>query len=198
MIKTPKELVFVTNNSHKLEEIRAIVGDSFRILSLKEIGCEEEIPETADTIHGNALMKARYVSERYGVDCFADDTGLEVEALGGAPGVHTARYASANGHDTIGNMELLLHNLEGNGNRSARFVTWIALIMSGEEKTFEGECAGRILERMAGAGGFGYDPIFEPEGYERSFAEMTSDEKNRVSHRGKATRKLIDYLKDYK
>lgn len=198
MIPEPKRLVFVTNNRHKLEEIKAIAGDSIKIMSLKEIGCEEEIPETAETIRGNALMKARYVSERYGVDCFADDTGLEVIALGGAPGVHTARYASASGHDEIGNMQLLLHNLEGECDRRARFVTWIALIESGEEKTFEGECVGTILEGMRGIGGFGYDPVFQPEGYEKSFAEMTSEEKNRLSHRGKATRKLIEYLKDHK
>lgn len=198
MITEPKRLVFVTNNRHKLEEIKAIAGDSIKIMSLKEIGCEEDIPETAETIRGNALMKARYVSERYGVDCFADDTGLEVRALGGAPGVHTARYASASGHDEIGNMQLLLQNLEGESDRRARFVTWIALIESGEETTFEGECAGTILEEKRGSGGFGYDPVFQPEGYEKSFAEMTSEEKNRLSHRGKATRKLIEYLKDHK
>lgn len=195
MTKEKTKLVFVTNNPHKLEEIRNIAGDEFIINSLAEIGCDEEIPETADTIRGNALMKARYVADKYGVDCFADDTGLEVTALGGAPGVHTARYASAEGHDTIGNMQLLLHNLEGKSDRSAQFVTWIALIKDGSEMTFEGVCRGTILNSQQGDGGFGYDPVFCPEGYESTFAQMSGEEKNSVSHRGKATRKLIDYLK---
>lgn len=143
------KLVFVTNNPHKLEEIRNIAGDKFIICSLDDINCHEDIPETADTIRENALMKARYVADKYGVDCFADDTGLEVTALGGAPGVHTARYASANGHDTLGNMQLLLKNLEGVSDRSAQFVTWIALIKGGEERTFEGVCRGEILEKPA-------------------------------------------------
>lgn len=195
MTKEKTKLVFVTNNPHKLEEIRNIAGDEFIINSLAEIGCDEEIPETADTIRGNALMKARYVADKYGVDCFADDTGLEVTALGGAPGVHTARYASAEGHDTVGNMQLLLHNLEGKSDRSAQFVTWIALIKDGSEMTFEGVCRGTILNSQQGDGGFGYDPVFCPEGYESTFAQMSGEEKNSVSHRGKATRKLIDYLK---
>lgn len=195
MTKEKTKLVFVTNNPHKLEEIRNIAGDEFIINSLAEIGCDEEIPETADTIRGNALMKARYVADKYGVDCFADDTGLEVTALGGAPGVHTARYASAEGHDTVGNMQLLLHNLEGKSDRSAQFVTWIALIKDGSEMTFEGVCRGTILNSQQGDGGFGYDPVFCPEGYESTFAQMSGEEKNSVSHRGKATCKLIDYLK---
>lgn len=188
-------LVFVTNNPHKLEEIRHIAGDKFKILSLNDIDCHEEIPETADTIAGNALMKARYVADKYGVDCFADDTGLEVAALGGAPGVHTARYALANGHDTMGNMQLLLHNIEGAADRSARFVTCIALIKDGKETLFEGICSGTILEKMQGEGGFGYDPVFRPDGFDLTFAEMENAQKNAVSHRGKATRKLIEYLK---
>lgn len=196
MTEKLKKLVFVTNNPHKLEEIRNIAGDKFHICSLRDIDCNEEIPETADTIRENALMKARYVAEKYGVDCFADDTGLEVKALGGAPGVHTARYASAEGHDTLGNMQLLLHNLENAGDRSARFVTWIALIENGNAVTFEGVCDGMILDHMEGEGGFGYDPVFRPDGYDRTFAQMTAEEKNAVSHRGKATRKLIDYLND--
>lgn len=194
MTEKLKKLVFVTNNPHKLEEIRSIAGDKFDICSLKDIGCFEEIPETADTIRDNALMKARYVAEKYGVDCFADDTGLEVTALGGAPGVHTARYASASGHDTRGNMELLLHNLENATDRSARFVTWIALFMNGEAMTFEGVCNGTILDSRHGDGGFGYDPVFRPDGFDVTFAQMTGEEKNEVSHRGKATRKLLDYL----
>lgn len=188
------KLVFVTNNSHKLEEIRNIAGDKIDILSLADINCCEEIPETADTISGNAMMKARYVSERYGMDCFADDTGLEVEALGGSPGVHTARYATVNGHDTLANMQLLLQNMKGETNRKARFVTVIALIKDGEEQTFEGICPGEIREEMRGAAGFGYDPIFQPDGYEKTFAQMSTEEKNEISHRGKATRKLTDYL----
>ncbi len=196
MTEKLKKLVFVTNNPHKLEEIRNIAGDKFHIYSLRDIDCNEEIPETADTIRENALMKARYVAEKYGVDCFADDTGLEVNALGGAPGVHTARYASAEGHDTLGNMQLLLHNLENADDRSARFVTWIALIEDGKTVTFEGVCNGIILDHQAGEGGFGYDPVFRPTGFDRTFAQMTADEKNAVSHRGKATRKLIDYLND--
>lgn len=196
MTEKLKKLVFVTNNPHKLEEIRNIAGNKFHIYSLRDIDCNEEIPETADTIRENALMKARYVAEKYGVDCFADDTGLEVKALGGAPGVHTARYASAEGHDTLGNMQLLLHNLENADDRSARFVTWIALIKDGKTVTFEGVCNGTILDYQAGEGGFGYDPVFRPTGFDRTFAQMTADEKNAVSHRGKATRKLIDYLND--
>lgn len=195
---TKRKLIFVTNNPHKLEEIRKIVGERIEIYSLKEINCLEEIPETADTIRDNAIMKAQYVAEKYGVDCFADDTGLEVSALGGAPGVHTARYASAEGHDTIGNMQLLLQNLEGETDRSAQFVTYIALIIKGEIRTFEGVCKGTILTQMQGNEGFGYDPIFQPEGFEKTFAQMSSEQKNAVSHRGKATRKLIEYLKDLK
>ena len=195
---TKRKLIFVTNNPHKLEEIRKIVGERIEIYSLKEINCLEEIPETADTIRDNAIMKAQYVAEKYGVDCFADDTGLEVSALGGAPGVHTARYASEEGHDTIGNMQLLLQNLEGETDRSAQFVTYIALIIKGEIRTFEGICKGTILTQMQGNEGFGYDPIFQPEGFEKTFAQMSSEQKNAVSHRGKATRKLIEYLKDLK
>lgn len=195
---TKRKLIFVTNNPHKLEEIRKIVGERIEIYSLKEINCLEEIPETADTIRDNAIMKAQYVAEKYGVDCFADDTGLEVSALGGAPGVHTARYASAEGHDTVGNMQLLLQNLEGETDRSAQFVTYIALIIKGEIRTFEGVCKGTILTQMQGNEGFGYDPIFQPEGFEETFAQMSSEQKNAVSHRGKATRKLIEYLKDLK
>ncbi len=189
-----RKIVFATNNANKLREIREIAGDKFDIVSLAEIGCHEDIPETADTIAGNALQKARYVSEKYGVDCFADDTGLEVEALGGAPGVHTARYASDSGHDSEANMRLLLHNLEGVANRNARFVTYIALIAGGEEKLVEGECKGTIVDSRRGNEGFGYDPVFQPLGFDITFAQMTSEDKNLVSHRGKATRKLIEIL----
>lgn len=189
-------LVFVTNNSHKLEEIRKIAGDKIEILSLADINCSDEIPETADTIRENALMKAHYVAEKYGVDCFADDTGLEVEALNGAPGVHTARYASVNGHDTLANMQLLLQNLKGVTNRKACFVTVIALIKDDKEMTFEGICPGIIREEMHGDAGFGYDPVFQPDGFDMTFAEMGTEEKNKISHRGKATCLLMDYLLD--
>lgn len=188
-----QDIVFATNNQHKLEEIRRIVGGKFRILSLKEIGCEEDIPETADTLEGNALMKARFVKERYGYDCFADDTGLMVDALGGAPGVYSARYAGP-GHDSAANMGLLLKNLDGVTGRSARFVTVIALILNGKEMTFEGRVEGEILTTPAGTSGFGYDPVFKPIESSVSFAEMSADAKNAISHRGRATAKLMTYL----
>lgn len=188
-----QDIVFATNNQHKLEEIRRIVGGKFRILSLKEIGCEEDIPETADTLEGNALMKARFVKEHYGYDCFADDTGLMVDALGGAPGVYSARYAGP-GHDSAANMELLLKNLDGVTERSARFVTIIALILNGQEMTFEGRVEGEILTVPAGTSGFGYDPVFKPTESSVSFAEMSADAKNAISHRGRATAKLMTYL----
>ncbi|MCM1355652.1 MAG: non-canonical purine NTP diphosphatase [Staphylococcus sp.] len=188
-----QDIVFATNNAHKLEEIRRIVGDRFRILSLKEIGCEEDIPETADTLEGNALMKARYVKEHYGYDCFADDTGLMVDALGGAPGVYSARYAGPD-HDSVANMQLLLRNLEDVTDRSARFVTVIALILNGETHTFEGRVEGEILTSPHGTAGFGYDPVFKPLESSVSFAEMSADDKNAISHRGRATAKLMSFL----
>lgn len=188
-----QDIVFATNNPHKLEEIRRIAGGKFRILSLREIGCEEDIPETADTLEGNALMKARYVKEHYGYDCFADDTGLMVDALDGAPGVYSARYAGP-GHDSKANMALLLKNLEGVTDRSARFVTVIALILNGVETTFEGRVEGEILTSPSGNSGFGYDPVFKPVESPVSFAEMSADDKNAISHRGRATAKLLEYL----
>lgn len=188
-----KDIVFATNNQHKLEEIRRIIGDRFRVLSLKDIGCHEEIPETSDTLEGNAVQKARYVKEHYGYDCFADDTGLMVDALGGAPGVYSARYAGP-GHDSEANVALLLGNLEGCGNRKAHFSTVIALIMDGEEVTFEGRVDGEILSERHGEGGFGYDPVFRPEECDLSFAEMSADAKNAISHRGRATARLLRYL----
>lgn len=190
-----KKLVFATNNANKLRELREIVGDSFDIVSLREIGCDEDIPETSETIRGNALQKARYVKEHYGVDCFADDTGLEVEALGGEPGVRTARYGSAEGHDSEANINRLLTNLRGVTDRRARFLTVIALILDGEEYVFEGICNGVITEERCGESGFGYDPVFRPEGSELTFAQMTPEAKNAVSHRGRATALLIDRLK---
>lgn len=188
-----KTLVFATNNLHKLEEVRDILGGSFRIASLKEIGCTDDIPETADTLEGNALQKARYVKEKFGYDCFADDTGLEVEALGGAPGVFSARYAGP-GHDSEANMQKLLKELEGKTNRQAQFRTVVALILEGREYTFEGIVRGTILTECRGTAGFGYDPVFVPEGYAETFAEMGSEEKNRISHRARAVQKLADFL----
>ena len=186
-------LVFATNNEHKLEEVRKIAGTEFRILSLSEIDCHDDIPETADTLEGNALLKARYVKEHYGYDCFADDTGLEVDALGGAPGVYSARYA---GHDRSAeaNMNKLLDELNGVENRTARFRTVIALILRGEEHLFEGSVEGRILTDKRGASGFGYDPLFVPEGYDLSFAEMGNEMKNDISHRARAVRRLEQFL----
>ena len=191
-------LVFATNNQHKLSEVRQILGERFEVVGLKDIGCTEDIPETAETLEGNALQKARYVNEHFGLDCFADDTGLEVEALGGAPGVHTARYAELFGegetHDSDANMNLLLKNLANKSNRNARFRTVIAFIYQGQEYLFEGICPGTILSERHGTEGFGYDPIFQPEGYDRCFAQMTAAEKNAISHRGRATQKLAEFL----
>ena len=193
------KLVFATNNAHKLSEVRQIFGDAFEVVGLKDIGCTEDIPETAETLEGNALQKARYVKEHYGLDCFADDTGLEVTALNNAPGVHTARYAELFGngqtHDSDANMNLLLHNLEEKTDRSARFRTVIALLYQGQEYLFEGICSGTILRERHGHEGFGYDPIFQPGGYDRCFAEMSADEKNAISHRGRATQKLAAFLR---
>ena len=166
------KLVFATNNRHKLDEVRAILGNSIEVLSLNDINCNDEIPETADTLEGNALIKARYIYEKFGVDCFADDTGLEVEALGGEPGVYSARYAGEE-CDSEANMQKLLHNLTGKNNRNAQFRTVIALIIKGEEKLFNGILKGTISTAKMGDAGFGYDPIFIPEGYSESFAQMT-------------------------
>lgn len=188
-----KKLVFATNNAHKLSELRQIVGDRFEILSLSDIGCHEDIPETASTLRGNALQKARWVSERYGFDCFADDTGLIVDALGGDPGVYSARYAGP-GHDSAANMALLLKRMEGKTNRTARFVTEIALLADGEEHFFTGSVEGEILTAPMGEEGFGYDPVFCPAGSDKSFACMTADEKNAISHRGRATAQLVNHL----
>ena len=188
------DLVFATNNAHKLEEVRQILGEGFRILSLNDIGCHEDIPETADTFQGNALQKARYVKEHYGYDCFADDTGLEVKALGGAPGVHSARYAGD--HDSEANMTKLLGELEKKSDRSAQFRTVIALLLNGQEVLFEGIVTGQIGTVRHGNGGFGYDPIFIPDGYDVTFSQMPPESKNLISHRGRAVRKLADYLKN--
>lgn len=188
------KLVFATNNKHKLDELRAIVGDKYEILGLRDIGCDVDIPETAATLEGNALIKAQFVKEHYGYDCFADDTGLEVEALEGAPGVYSARYAGPE-CDSAKNMTLLLQNMADKDNRKARFRTVIALIKGNDTKLFEGIVEGTILHSHIGENGFGYDPIFEPEGCGLSFAQMDSASKNAISHRGRATEKLIKYLK---
>lgn len=189
-----KKLVFATNNAHKLDEIRAILGDKIEVLSLKDINCDADIPETADTLEGNAALKAEYIYKNYGLDCFADDTGLEVEALGGAPGVYSARYAGGDGHDSEANMCKLLKELDGKQNRKAQFRTAICLIEQGEEHLFEGIVKGSIIEQKRGASGFGYDPVFMPEGYEETFAEMGNAEKNKISHRARAVEKLCEYL----
>ena len=188
-----KELVFATNNAHKLRELREIAADKFTILSLKDINCNDDIPETADTIKGNALIKANYIKDKYGYDCFADDTGLEIEALGGEPGVYSARYAGEE-CDSEKNMAKVLEKLQGETNRAARFVTFIALRQGEETLTFEGEVQGEILTERHGNGGFGYDPIFKPLEADCSFAEMSADEKNAISHRGRAVAKLFEYL----
>lgn len=187
------KIVFATNNAHKLAEVQAVLGEGYTLLTPCDCGVAEEIPETQQTLEGNASQKARYLYDRTGLDCFADDTGLEVAALGGAPGVRSARYAT-DGHDFAANNRLLLANLEGVADRRARFRTVISLILGGRERLFEGVVEGRIAERETGAEGFGYDPLFVPEGSERTFAEMTAAEKNAVSHRARAVRKLAEYL----
>lgn len=188
-----RTIVFASNNAHKLGELRGIAGEEWNVVSLAEIGCHDDIPETADTLEGNALIKARWVKERYGYDCFADDTGLMVDALDGAPGVYSARYAGP-GHDSVANMKLLLERMADKDNRKAHFSTVIALVMGGEEHVFEGRVDGTIAREPSGCGGFGYDPVFVPENSGRTFSEMTAEEKNSISHRGRATRKLMEFL----
>lgn len=195
-----KTLVFASNNAHKLEEIRAILGNKFDVKSLKDIGCNVDIPETGTTFRENALQKARYVKEHFGFDCFADDSGLQVEALGGEPGVYSARYAVKNGRQvTAGNkddanMDVLLEKLAGEENRKACFRTCIALIYEGETHFFDGVVKGHIITEKRGDGGFGYDPLFVPDGYEKTFAEMGNEVKNNISHRAKAVEKLAEFL----
>lgn len=189
------KIIFATNNAHKLQEVQQILGEGYTLVTPRECGITEDIPEEQATLEGNALQKARYLHERTGLDCFADDTGLEVDALGGAPGVRSARYAG-DGHDFAANTALLLKNLENATDRSARFRTVIALILGGKEYLFEGEVRGHITEAESGCGGFGYDPVFVPDGYDITFAEMDPAEKNRISHRGRATEKLNTFLKE--
>lgn len=188
-------ICFATNNPNKLREIRQLLGDQIVIKSLADIGCAEELPETSETLEANSLEKAQYVYDNYGVDCFADDTGLEVAALDGAPGVYTARYAGEE-RNNIANMELLLENMRGVTYRFAQFKTVITLIQGGESKQFLGVAGGEITDRRHGEEGFGYDPIFRPTGYQHTFAEMNASEKNAISHRGQAIAKLIEYLKN--
>ena len=187
------EIIFATNNAHKLAEVQAVLGEGFRLKTPRECGITEDIPETQPTLEGNASQKAHYLHDRTGCNCFADDTGLEVSALDGAPGVHSARYAT-DGHDFDANNRLLLKNLEGVTDRRARFRTVISLILDGEEHLFEGIVEGRIAERLSGAEGFGYDPLFIPDGFEKTFADMTAAEKNEISHRGRAVRRLAEFL----
>ena len=194
------KIVFATNNPHKLSEIRDILGERFEVLSLNDIGCHADIPETSDNLEGNALLKALYIYEHYHISCFADDTGLEVDALNGAPGVFSARYAGEE-HDSEANMQKLLHELGENNNRNARFRTVIALIIIDEDthkakdvRTFEGIVEGKITREKHGKEGFGYDPIFQPNGYDGTFAQLGMDIKNHISHRAKAVEKLALYL----
>lgn len=187
------KIVFATNNLHKLDEARALAEGKLEILSLSDIDCHDDIPETADTLEGNALIKASWVKEKYGYDCFADDTGLMVEALGGAPGVYSARYAGEECNPAA-NVRLLLKNMENEANRKAKFVTVVALTKDGEEYLFKGEVEGNIARAPHGEGGFGYDPIFVPNESGIAFAEMTPEDKNAISHRGRAMRKFIDFI----
>ena len=200
------KIVFATNNRNKLAEIRSIFGDRFEIVSLKDIGCDVDIPETGTTLEENAMQKARYIYDNYGLSVFADDTGLEVDALGGAPGIYSARYAGGAGHDSEANMTKLLAELGENNNRKARFRTVIALLLKDDsaadnnrtkpdEQLFEGIAEGEIIRERRGGEGFGYDPIFMPQGYDKTFAELGLDIKNKISHRAKAVERLAEYLK---
>jgi len=187
------KLVFASNNKNKIQEIQALVPNTIQIVSLEDIGCTEDIPETADTIEGNAILKANYVTEKYGYNCFADDTGLEVEILNGAPGVYSARYAGEQ-KDANDNMDKLLSELSDKPNRKANFKTVIALNLNGKQNLFTGIINGKIIEEKIGTNGFGYDPIFVAEGYEKTFAELTMEEKSTISHRGIAVKELILFL----
>ena len=195
------KIVFATNNKNKLSEIRDILGSDFEIVSLQDIGCHADIPETGSTLEENAMQKARYIYDNYNMSVFADDTGLEVDALGGAPGIYSARYAGGEGHDSEANMTKLLGELGENNNRKARFRTAIALILKEDgngnitEKLFEGIVRGAIIKERRGGEGFGYDPIFQPEGYDRTFAELGPDVKNKISHRARAVARLVEYLR---
>lgn len=190
-----KKLIFATQNLHKLEEIRFAVGNSFSILSLRELNFFDEIPETGDTLIENANQKANFIYEKFKIDCFADDTGLEIDSLGGEPGVYSARYAGE-GKSFTDNMNKVLEKLQNHSNRKARFKTVISLILNGKQHLFEGSVEGVIIENKKGVEGFGYDPIFKPDGYLQTFAEMSLDEKNKISHRANATKKLVEFLRN--
>ncbi len=190
-----RKFIFATNNLHKLEEVQQMLNNQFTLVSLKDMGCVEDIPENEPTIEGNALFKARYIYQKYGKDCFADDSGLEVEVLNNAPGVRSARYAGES-KDSQDNMNLLLENLKGKKNRKARFRTVIACVIDGQEFVFEGIINGEIKEQGFGKNGFGYDPIFCPEGYAQTFAELPSEVKNQISHRALAVQKFLLFLKE--
>lgn len=190
---TMKKLCFATNNSHKVEEVQAVLGNRFELSTLKQIGCNEELPETGNTLEANSLQKASYLFDNYQVNCFADDTGLEVAALNGEPGVYSARYAGEQ-RSHSDNINLLLKNLSGKTDRSAQFRTVITLIIDGKVEQFEGVVKGEIIETLRGNEGFGYDPIFIPEGFDRTFAEMSMEEKGKISHRGRAFEKLVQFL----
>lgn len=189
------KLVFATNNKHKLEEVKKVVKNKFEILSLEDIGCQEDIEEPGETLEENAFIKARYVKQNYGYNCFGDDTGLEVEALNGAPGVHSARYGGD--HDSEANIKRLLSELQGENNRKARFRTVIALILEGKEYQFDGIAEGEIILEKKGATGFGYDPVFKPNGYNNTYAELGDDVKAEISHRARATKQLCEFLEKY-
>lgn len=189
------KLVFATHNKNKFTEVKAMLPHDIELLSLTDIGCDEDIPETADTIEGNAILKADYVQKKYKLNCFADDTGLEVKSLNNEPGVYSARYAGTS-NNAEANMEKLLKNLEGKKDRSARFKTAIALNLKQEKIMFLGICEGKITETPRGNSGFGYDPIFQPNGFDKTFAEMSLQQKSEIGHRGKAMRQLIDYFSD--
>lgn len=190
------KLVFATNNDHKLKEVQQMLSDEIELLSLKDIGCFEDIDETATTLEGNAKLKADYVTQQYGYNCFADDTGLEVESLHGAPGVYSARYGGEHGNSEK-NIAKLLLNLESKNNRKGQFRTIVALNLNNKHYSFQGICKGEILKEKTGEGGFGYDPVFKPQGFSQSFAEMSSEDKNRISHRGIAIQKLVQFLNDF-
>ena len=192
------KLVFATNNQHKLNEVKSMLGNRFEVLSLADIGCHKDIPEKGQTLKENSLIKAQYVYDKYHLNCFADDTGLEVDALGGAPGVYSARYAGGVGHDSQANMNKLLGELANNNNRKARFRTVFTLIIDGKPTFFEGICNGEIIHEKRGGEGFGYDPIFQPEGYNKTFSELGTDVKNQISHRARATKKLCAFLQNAK
>lgn len=189
-----KTIVFATNNKNKLAEVRSMLNGEFEVVSLNDIGCHDDIPETADTIEGNALMKAEYIHSKYHIDCFADDTGLEVEALGGAPGVHSARYANPDHNDPEANIDKLLSELSDKTDRRARFRTCICVIKDNKKHLFEGAVSGHITQQRRGLAGFGYDPVFMPDGYTETFAQLGNAEKNKISHRARAVAKLAKFL----